>query len=41
MKWKDQIFGWTAQDYADIYKKQFGYVPDYHPPQSTAALEVY
>jgi branched-chain amino acid transport system substrate-binding protein len=41
MKWKDQIFGWTAQDYADLYKKEFGYVPDYHPPQSTAALEVY
>jgi len=41
MKWKDQIFGWTAQDYADLYKQEFGYVPDYHPPQSTAALEVY
>jgi branched-chain amino acid transport system substrate-binding protein len=41
MKWKDQIFGWTAQDYADLYNKEFGYVPDYHPPQSTAALEVY
>jgi branched-chain amino acid transport system substrate-binding protein len=41
MKWKDQLFGWTAQDYADLYKKEFGYVPDYHPPQSTAAVEVY
>jgi branched-chain amino acid transport system substrate-binding protein len=41
MKWKDQLFGWSAQDYADLYKKEFGYVPDYHPPQSTAALEVY
>jgi branched-chain amino acid transport system substrate-binding protein len=41
MKWKDQLFGWTAQDYADLYKTVFGYVPDYHPPQSTAALEVY
>jgi branched-chain amino acid transport system substrate-binding protein len=41
MHWKDQLFGWTAQDYADLYKKEFGYVPDYHPPQSTAALEVY
>jgi branched-chain amino acid transport system substrate-binding protein len=41
MKWKDQLFGWTAQDYADLYKKEFGYVPDYHPPQSTAALEIY
>jgi branched-chain amino acid transport system substrate-binding protein len=41
MKWKDQLFGWTAQDYADLYQKEFGYVPDYHPPQSTAALEVY
>jgi len=41
MPWKDEIFGWTAQDYADLYQKEYGYVPDYHPPQSTAALEVY
>ena len=41
MHWKDQLFGWTAQDYAELFKQQFGNVPDYHPPQSTAALEVY
>ena len=41
MPWKDEIFGWTARDYADLFKKEFGYEPDYHPPQSTAALEVF
>ena len=41
MPWKDDIFGWTAKEFAEIYKKDFGYEPDYHPPQSTAALEVY
>jgi branched-chain amino acid transport system substrate-binding protein len=39
--YKDEIFGWTAQQYADIFAKEYGRVPDYHPPQSTAALEVY
>jgi len=41
MKWKDEIFGWTARDYFGLFKEQFGYEPDYHPPQSTAALEVF
>jgi len=39
--WKDQIFGWTSQEFVDIYKKEEGRIPDYHPPQSAAALEVY
>ena len=37
----DEIFGWTAKQYAKQFRKQMGYVPDYHPPQSSAALEVY
>jgi branched-chain amino acid transport system substrate-binding protein len=41
LPYKDQIFGWTATEFADIYKKEKGHVPDYHPPQSMAALEVY
>jgi branched-chain amino acid transport system substrate-binding protein len=39
--YKDEIFGWTAPQYAEIFKKEYGRIPDYHPPQSTAALEVY
>lgn len=39
--WKDSIFGYTAMQYAKIFQKEYGYFPDYHPPQSTAALEVY
>jgi branched-chain amino acid transport system substrate-binding protein len=39
--WKDEIFGWTAQQYADLCLKEYGHVCDYHPPQSTAALQVY
>jgi branched-chain amino acid transport system substrate-binding protein len=38
---KDEIFGWNAKQYAKVFRKQMGYVPDYHPPQSSAALEVY
>ena len=41
MPWKDEMFGWTAREYADIFKKEYGYEPDYHPPQSTAALQVF
>jgi branched-chain amino acid transport system substrate-binding protein len=41
MAWKDEIFGWTAAEYAELFEKEYGRVPDYHPPQSTAALEVY
>jgi len=41
MRWKDEIFGWTAEEFAKIFAKEFGHVPDYHPPQSLAALEVY
>ena len=41
LPYKDQIFGWTATEFADIYKKEKGHIPDYHPPQSMAALEVY
>lgn len=41
MGWKDEIFGWTPSQYAELFKKEYGREPDYHPPQSTAALEVY
>jgi branched-chain amino acid transport system substrate-binding protein len=39
--WKDQFFGYTANDFAKMFETEFGYWPDYHPPQSAAALEVY
>jgi len=41
MTWKDEIFGWTATQYSELFKQEYGRIPDYHPPQSTAALEVY
>jgi branched-chain amino acid transport system substrate-binding protein len=41
MPWKDEMFGWTARQYADIFKREYGYEPDYHPPQSSAALQVF
>lgn len=39
--WKDAIFGYTAKEFAQVFEKEAGYSPDYHPPQSVAALEVY
>lgn len=41
MPWRDEIFGWTAAQYAELCQKEYGHVCDYHPPQSTAALQVY
>ena len=41
MPYKDEIFGWTAPQFAELFQKEAGHVPDYHPPQSAAALEVY
>jgi branched-chain amino acid transport system substrate-binding protein len=41
MPWKDDVFGYTAAEYAEHFKEDFGYEPDYHPPQSSAALLVY
>lgn len=41
MPWKDELFGYTAADFAELFKRDFGYEPDYHPPQSSAALIVY
>jgi branched-chain amino acid transport system substrate-binding protein len=38
---KDEIFGWTAAEYAEKFKADKGYAPDYHPPQSSAAVEVF
>ena len=41
MTWKDEVFGYTAADFARLFERDFGYKPDYHPPQSAAALLVY
>ena len=41
MLFKDEIFGWTAPQFAEMFQKEVGHLPDYHPPQSVAALEVY
>lgn len=41
LPWKDEMFGWTAADYAQLCKERLGRDCDYHPPQSTAALQVY
>lgn len=41
MPWKDDVFGYTAADFSRLFEKEFGYKPDYHPPQSAAALLVY
>ena len=38
---EDEIFGWTAAEYAEQFEEAMGYVPDYHPPQSSAAIEVF
>jgi branched-chain amino acid transport system substrate-binding protein len=37
--WKDAIFGYTAMEFAKVFQTEYGYWPDYHPPQSSAALE--
>ena len=37
----DEIFGWTAAEYAEKFEADKGYAPDYHPPQSSAAVEVF
>lgn len=39
--YKDATFGWTAKGYAEAFEKVYGHVPDYHPIQSGAALQVY
>jgi branched-chain amino acid transport system substrate-binding protein len=41
MPYKDEIFDWTAPQFAELFQKEYNHVPDYHPPQSAAALEVY
>lgn len=41
MPWKDDVFGYTAADFSRLFEREFGYKPDYHPPQSAAALLVY
>ncbi|MCZ6861157.1 MAG: amino acid ABC transporter substrate-binding protein [Alphaproteobacteria bacterium] len=41
MPWKDDVFGYTAAEFAELFERDFGYEPDYHPPQAAAALLVY
>ena len=41
MKWTDDLYGWTAQEFATMFEEEKGYRPDYHPPQSAAAIEVF
>jgi branched-chain amino acid transport system substrate-binding protein len=41
MGWRDGLFGMTAAEYEVRFEKEFGYKPDYHPPQSSAAIEIY
>ena len=41
MAWKDDVFGYTAAEFVRLFEQDFGYKPDYHPPQSAAALLVY
>jgi branched-chain amino acid transport system substrate-binding protein len=41
MGWKDDVYSITAADYAEQFQKQYGYKPDYHPPQSSAAIEIF
>ncbi len=41
LPWKDEMFGWTAAEFAVLCKERLGRECDYHPPQSTAALQVY
>ena len=41
MPWKDDVFGYSAAEFSRLFEKDFGYKPDYHPPQSAAALLVY
>jgi len=40
LSYKDPWFG-TASDYADTFKKEYGYVPPYQAAESTAAVLVY
>ena len=41
MDWKDDVFGYTTADFVRLFKEDFGYDCDYHPPQAAAALLVY
>jgi branched-chain amino acid transport system substrate-binding protein len=41
MPWEDETFDITAAEYAEMFEGEFGYEPDYHPPQSSAAMIVY
>jgi branched-chain amino acid transport system substrate-binding protein len=37
----DEYLDWSAQDYADAFEAAYGYFPDHHPPQSSAAVMAY
>lgn len=41
MGWHDRLFNMTSQQFAVDFQRKYGYAPDYHQPQSAAALEVF
>jgi len=41
MNWHDQLFKMSSEQFAADFQKKYGYAPDYHGPQSAAALEVF
>jgi len=41
MDWHDQWFNLSSEQFAGAFDKEYHYVPDYHAPQSAAALEVF
>ena len=41
MVFTDPVLGWSPMDYAQLFEERFGYWPDHHPPQSSAAVMVY
>ena len=41
MGWRDQWFNLSSEQFSTAFDKEYHYVPDYHAPQSAAALEVF
>ena len=41
MGWHDQLFNLSSEQFATQFEREYHYVPDYHAPQSAAALEVF
>jgi branched-chain amino acid transport system substrate-binding protein len=41
MGWHDQWLSLSSEQFSSAFEKEYHYVPDYHAPQSAAALEVF